>query len=96
MSRYIDYDAIDYRHYKLHDKSSEFLDGVIYMAERIENAPSIDIVRCRDCRNLYIDTSDEGTSCYWCGVWANATDENSFCSHGKRKAESQTERSNNE
>lgn len=49
MSKYIDYDAIDYRHDKLHGKSSEFLDGVIYMAERIENAPSIDIVRCKEC-----------------------------------------------
>ena len=41
MGRYIDYDAIDYRNDKLHDKSEEFLNGVIYMAERIENAPSI-------------------------------------------------------
>jgi hypothetical protein len=43
MSRYIDYDAIDYRNDKLHDKSSDFIDGVIYMAQRIEDAPSIDI-----------------------------------------------------
>lgn len=43
MSRYIDYDAIDYRNDKLHDKSEEFLNGVIYMAQRIEEAPSIDI-----------------------------------------------------
>lgn len=45
MSRYIDYDAIDYRNDKMHDKSSDFIDGVIYMAQRIEEAPSIDIVR---------------------------------------------------
>ena len=50
MSRYIDYDAIDYKHYQLHDKSEEFLNGVIYMAERIEDAPSIDIVRCKECK----------------------------------------------
>lgn len=43
MSRYIDYDAIDYRNDRLHDKSEEFLNGVIYMAQRIEEAPSIDI-----------------------------------------------------
>lgn len=43
MSRYIDYDAIDYRNDKMHDKSSDFIDGVIYMAQRIEEAPSIDI-----------------------------------------------------
>ena len=45
MSRYVDYDAIDYRNDKMHDKSSDFIDGVIYMAQRIEEAPSIDIVR---------------------------------------------------
>lgn len=43
MSRYIEYDAIDYRNDKMHDKSSDFIDGVIYMAQRIEEAPSIDI-----------------------------------------------------
>ena len=53
MSRYIDYDAIDYRNDKMHDKSSDFLDGVVYMAQRIEEAPSIDIVRCKEC--IYYD-----------------------------------------
>ena len=43
MSKYINYDAIDYRNDRLHDKSSDFIDGVIYMAQRIEDAPSIDL-----------------------------------------------------
>ena len=50
MSRHIDYDAIDYRNDKMHGKSSDFIDGVIYMAQRIEEAPSIDIVLCKDCK----------------------------------------------
>ena len=50
MNRWIDYDAIDYRNDRLHDKSEEFLNGVIYMAQRIEEAPSIDIVRCEECK----------------------------------------------
>ena len=29
MSRYIDYDAINYRHDKIYDKSDEFLNGVV-------------------------------------------------------------------
>ena len=49
MSRWIDYDAINYRHDKIYDKSDEFLNGVVYMAQRIEEAPSIDIVRCGEC-----------------------------------------------
>ena len=43
MSRYIDYDALDYRNDMMHGKSSEFLDGVIFMAQRIEEAPSINL-----------------------------------------------------
>ena len=50
MSRYINYDAIDYRNDKMHGKSSDFIDGVIYMAQRIEEAPSIDIVFCKECK----------------------------------------------
>lgn len=49
MSRYVDYDAIDYRNDKMHDKSSDFIDGVIYMAQRIEEAPSIDIPQWIPC-----------------------------------------------
>ena len=33
MSRYIDYDAIDYRNDRLHDKSEEFLSEVFYYEE---------------------------------------------------------------
>ena len=43
MSKRINYDAIDYKNYNLHDKSEEFLDGIVYMAQRIEEAPSINI-----------------------------------------------------
>lgn len=49
MSRYINYDAIDYRNDKMHDKSSDFLDGVVYMAQRIEEAPSIELELCEKC-----------------------------------------------
>lgn len=43
MSRYIDYDALDYKNWHMIGKSSDFIDGVVYMAERIEEAPSIDL-----------------------------------------------------
>ena len=51
MSRWINYDAIDYRNDKLHDKSEEFLNGVMYMAQRIEEAPSLDLVTCGECKH---------------------------------------------
>ena len=64
MSRYIDYDAIDYRNDKMHDKSSDFIDGVLYMAQRIEDAPSIDIVRCRDCKHCQYLPENKIYYCY--------------------------------
>ena len=83
MSRYIDYDAIDYRNDKMHDKSSDFIDGVIYMAQRIEDAPSIDIVRCKECRwgKPY---SDKQLECDALGL-GGLKFPNDFCSYGERR-----------
>ena len=82
MSRYIDYDAIDYRNDRLHDKSEEFLNGVIYMAQRIEDAPSIDIVRCKECKfDAYIARCED-VMCMKTG--ANMK-KNDFCSYGERR-----------
>ena len=76
MSKYIDYDAIDYRNDRLHDKSEEFLNGVIYMAQRIEEAPSIEIVRCGECK--YGGTED-------CPM--DEIDDEYFCNFGERQTE---------
>lgn len=82
MSRYIDYDALDYRNDMLHDKSSEFLDGVIYMAQRIEEAPSIDIVRCKDCKHCHYEQEDEIYHCY--KLFHRFYDTDNYCSYGER------------
>ena len=85
MSRWIAYDAIDYRNDKMHDKSSDFIDGVIYMAQRIEDAPSIDIVRCKECKHR--------TYCYGDVLWTNKRQtvdihkDIDFCSLGEREGE---------
>ena len=83
MSRYIDYDAIDYRNDKMHGKSSEFLDGVIYMAQRIEEAPSIEIIRCRECKYFW-KYSDLPTKCVFHLSLVNADD---FCSYGEKETD---------
>ena len=80
MSRYIDYDAIDYRNDRLHDKSEEFLNGVIYMAQRIEDAPSIDIVRCGECKHYDTPECQIKVSLY--GLNADG-----FCPYGEREGE---------
>lgn len=84
MSKYIDYDAIDYRNDKLHDKSEEFLNGVIYMAQRIEEAPSIEIVRCKDCKK-WTNGDDISGICQWNDYRTLQTWADSFCSFGDRR-----------
>ena len=82
MSRYIDYDALDYKNWHMIGKSSDFIDGVVYMAQRIEDAPSIDIVRCTECKyGEYREDHDE----YLCrddGVCVH--DAEWFCADGER------------
>ena len=90
MSRYIDYDAIDYKHYQLHDKSEEFLNGVIYMAQRIEEAPSIDIVRCKECKHWHREINESGVeyvnfSKCTKGHYGNGLD--FHCADGEREGE---------
>ena len=85
MSRYIDYDALDYKNWHMIGKSSDFIDGVVYMAQRIEDAPSIDIVRCTECKyGEYREDHDE----YLCrddGVCVH--DAEWFCADGEREGE---------
>ena len=43
MSKWIDYDAIDYRFDRIQDESPDFIGGVIYANACVVDAPSIDI-----------------------------------------------------
>ena len=85
MSRYIDADALkkdlseNYTFYGFRQLLNDFY-------EALDSAPSIDIVRCKECRYFsVISDEEEGTNYYMCGVWSNDTDEDAFCSFGKRK-----------
>lgn len=84
MSKYVDYDAIDYRNDKMHNKSSDFIDGVIYMAQRIEEAPSIDIVFCEECKyKLICNHSVQHTTrdAYSVTIGSKTVE---WCSYGER------------
>lgn len=86
MSRYIDYDAIDYRNDKMHNKSSDFIDGVIYMAQRIEEAPSINIIKCVDCRKCKEQGGHANCNGYlYCTRQKTMVDEDCFCSWGEER-----------
>ena len=50
----------------------------LYMAQRIEDAPSIDIVRCSECTERDDD---------WCMYWGNVINADDFCSYGEREGE---------
>ena len=68
MSRYIDTDEL-IRYGKC---------GILVYWEDIENAPSIDIVRCKECTERDDD---------WCMYWGNVINLNDFCSYGEREGE---------
>ena len=85
MSRYIDADALEYD-----TEWSEYHDGfTAYSQMAIDNAPSIDIVRCKEC-NWYDLNAHE------CTGEVNSTDheggasyslnfyDDDFCSYGER------------
>lgn len=44
----------------------------------INSAPSIDIVRCKEC----IERDDD-----WCMYWQNVINPDDFCSYGEREGE---------
>lgn len=50
----------------------------------INSAPSIDIVRCKECKKIETVTDKEGTCYYWCLIHGHATDEWRFCDYGER------------
>ena len=82
MSRYIDYDAIDYRFDRIQDQSPDFIGGVIYANACVHDAPSIDVVRCQDCKHWVYNFN--GCSRNPCTEPWYATD---FCNYGEREGE---------
>ena len=57
----------------------------------IDSAPSIDIVRCKECKWQSVITDEEEGTYYMCGIWTMPTDEDVFCSHGVRKTNTTAE-----
>ena len=80
MSRYIDADALKDTHYNY--ATGELVP--LAWAD-IENAPSIDIVRCKECRKSHID--GKTTHYLWCTEWGRSTDTFGYCERGEREGE---------
>ena len=79
MSRYIDADALYETLCRLWDKSdSEDFEKNVFKI--IINAPSIDIVRCKECKN-------KDTHCDYCHKLEMNIKVDDFCSYGEREGE---------
>ena len=85
MSRYIDADALmsQWCDEMCKPKPSCEEDCAVYDYVRL--APSIDIVRCKDCRKSHID--GKTTHYLWCTEWGRSTDTFGYCERGEREGE---------
>ena len=85
MSRYIDADAIKDKAWKAESEACFYaLEDVVSVTD-IDEAPSIDIVRCQDCKKSHID--GKTTHYLWCVEWGRSTDVFGYCERGEREGE---------
>lgn len=83
MSRYIDADHAEFRL-----QCCGTYHGVIAfdtVKAVLNDAPSIDIVRCQDCKKSHID--GKTTHYLWCTEWGRSTDTFGYCERGEREGE---------
>ena len=92
MSRYIDADAVitaiaEFNKYEdeleypyASDDLEEYKDDARLL---IEDIPTIDIVRCKECRKSHID--GKTTHYLWCTEWGRSTDTFGYCERADRK-----------
>ena len=95
MSRYIDADALmaeceeelkDESLWHDEDTTKDYAegsdDGKRLIMNIIDSAPSIDIVRCKECKHR---TDSKAKS--FCEKWLREVDADDFCSYGEREGE---------
>ena len=88
MSRYADVDVLmqSIRHKLGIASLDNLLESEKAIVQEIDSAPSIDIVRCGECK--YAEVSVSPITGLWCtrfGINDMAMEDNDFCSYGERK-----------
>ena len=83
MSKWIDAEWIrnvyaDFEHY---DNRNDWTTPIANVLAVIDGAPSIDIVRCKECRYWEMRNSPRG----WCVVHQGYVSPQYFCADGERK-----------
>ena len=71
---------------KLEDANDAVEYDEFYTLRNLESLPTIDIVRCKDCKWRGVQNEPEGTCYYWCrNIGAGfAVDEWNYCCWGER------------
>lgn len=93
MSRYIDADYVNafpirIDHYDEEHGNRHFVLGIESVMEYIEEAPSIDIVRCKECKWAdWYKTADGEQFCYCIETGNGGRTADDFCSYGEREGE---------
>ena len=82
-------DADKLKVYRCDDSASRATFDYIY-EDDVEDAPTIDLVRCGECKYMrkYALRSDEPTG-IWCHRWSvpRLVTDDDFCSYGERRAD---------
>ena len=80
MSRYVDADAIKDKAWKTESEACFYaLEDVVSVTD-IDEAPSIDIVRCGECKYQRDDLCDKWS-------YSHCVKPDDFCSYGEREGE---------
>ena len=84
MSRYIDADTLK-ASYIVPTTTTNSLCHLYVSIEDINDAPSIDIVRCKECK--WFNDEDYGEPTGWCEWHESCTFADDYCSYGEREGE---------
>ena len=92
--RLIDADALhkaymELRNFKQDPQSGDWISlravPLTTVIRMLNDTPSIDIVRCKECRKSHID--GKTTHYLWCTEWGRSTDTFGYCERGEREGE---------
>ena len=84
MSRYIDADALKEKYTMVIKRySGGIMERPAVLLETIDDAPSIDIVRCKECGAYMTDGYVDG--CGFCAYHHSVVKADDFCSYGDER-----------
>ena len=87
MSRYVDADALKQKYTMATTRySGGIMERPVVVLEAIDDAPSIEIIRCRDCKHGEYREDFDNYLCDQLGL-GSVNDADFFCSYGESEGE---------